>query len=40
VDSRWAKRTAEDLAEEIPGVRDVFNNLRIRSKDRDQPFDT
>ena len=31
VDSRDAKRAAEDCAEEIPGVREVHNQLRIRS---------
>jgi hypothetical protein len=31
VDSRAAKRAAEDLAEDIPGVRDVHNRLRLRS---------
>ena len=32
VDSRQAKRTAEDLAESAPGVRDVHNRLRIRQE--------
>ena len=31
VDSRAAKRAAEDLAETVYGVRDVYNQLRIRS---------
>jgi hypothetical protein len=31
VDSRDDKRRAEDLAESVPGVRDVQNNLRIQS---------
>jgi hypothetical protein len=31
VDSRAAKRAAQDVAEEIPGVRDVHNRLRLRS---------
>jgi hypothetical protein len=31
VDSREAKRAAGDVAEEIPGVRDVHNHLRLRS---------
>ena len=31
VDSRDAKRAAEDVAEEIPAVRDVHNHLRLRS---------
>lgn len=30
VDSRQAKRTAEDLAESVSGVRDVHNRLQIR----------
>ena len=32
VDSRGAKRAAEDLAEETYGVRDVHNQLRVRSQ--------
>jgi hypothetical protein len=31
VDSREAKRAAADVAEDIPGVRDVHNHLRLRS---------
>jgi hypothetical protein len=31
VDSRDAKRAAEDCAEDVPGVREVHNHLRIRS---------
>ncbi len=31
VDSREAKRAAEDCAEDLPGVREVHNQLRIRS---------
>jgi hypothetical protein len=31
VDSRDAKRAAEDCADEIPGVREVHNELRVRS---------
>jgi osmotically-inducible protein OsmY len=31
VDSRAAKREAEDLAEDVPGVREVHNQLRVRS---------
>jgi hypothetical protein len=31
VDSRQAKRRAEDIAESVSGVRDVFNQLRIQS---------
>jgi osmotically-inducible protein OsmY len=30
VDSRWAKRLAEDIAEEVGGVRDVMNHLSVR----------
>ncbi|HSL75987.1 MAG TPA: BON domain-containing protein, partial [Candidatus Limnocylindrales bacterium] len=29
VDSRWAKRLAEDIAEDCGGVRDVMNQLRV-----------
>lgn len=29
VDSRWAKRMAEDIAEDIGGVRDVMNQLSV-----------
>jgi osmotically-inducible protein OsmY len=35
VDSREAKRAAEDLAEDVPGVREVHNQLRIRSHAED-----
>jgi len=28
VESRWAKRLAEDIADSVPGVRDVHNRLR------------
>ena len=31
VDSRWAKRLAEDIAESCGGVRDVMNQLRVPS---------
>lgn len=34
VDDRWEKRMAEDLAEQVPGVRDVQNHLRIGSQTR------
>jgi hypothetical protein len=34
VDSREAKRAAADLADDIPGVRDVHNHLRLRSHAR------
>jgi osmotically-inducible protein OsmY len=34
VDSREAKRTAEDIAEAIPGVREVNNQLRVRHLDQ------
>jgi Flp pilus assembly secretin CpaC len=29
VDDRWAKRTAEELAESVPGVKQVHNQLRV-----------
>ncbi|HEX7347280.1 MAG TPA: BON domain-containing protein [Candidatus Limnocylindrales bacterium] len=29
VDSRWAKRLAEDIAEEVGGIRDVMNHLGV-----------
>jgi osmotically-inducible protein OsmY len=32
VDSRWAKRLAEDIAESSTGVRDVMNQLRVPSE--------
>ncbi len=31
VDSRWQKRLAENIAQDVSGVRDVFNELRVRS---------
>lgn len=31
VDSRDAKRLAEDIAEDVPGVREVHNQLRVRT---------
>ena len=34
VDSREAKRAAEDLAEDCPGVKDVQNNIRVQAKDQ------
>jgi hypothetical protein len=36
VDSRWAKRQAEDIAEGVGGVRDVMNQLSVRSGYRDE----
>ena len=36
VDSRWAKRLAEDIAEEVGGVRDVMNHLSVSSGHGDQ----
>ncbi len=30
VESRWAKRTAEEMAESVSGVTDVLNQLRVR----------
>jgi hypothetical protein len=29
VDSRWAKRIAEEIVETVSGVEDVQNNLRV-----------
>jgi hypothetical protein len=37
VDSRWAKRLAEDLAEDVPGVRDVHNRLRVAAPGQPGP---
>ncbi len=34
VDSRWAKRTAEDTADSVNGVKDVHNQLRIAQSDQ------
>jgi osmotically-inducible protein OsmY len=39
VESRWAKRLAEDIAESCTGVRDVMNQLRVPS-DFDSPQGT
>jgi osmotically-inducible protein OsmY len=36
VDSRYSKRLAEDLAEEVSGVQHVQNNLRIRARGRER----
>lgn len=36
VDTREAKRAAEDLAQGIYGVREVHNQLRIRSRTHDE----
>lgn len=36
VDSRWAKREAEDVADEASGVHDVHNRLRVRDERRGQ----
>jgi BON domain-containing protein len=30
VDDRWQKRLAGDIADDVAGVRDVFNQLRVR----------
>src|SRR5262249_24684607 len=30
VDDRWAKRLAEDIMEDVRGVKDIHNRLRIR----------
>lgn len=35
VDSRAAKRAAEDCAEDIPGVREVHNQIRLRTNAED-----
>ncbi len=42
VDSRWLKRRAEDIVDDISGVRHVQNNLRIKewSDEAQQPGDT
>jgi hypothetical protein len=32
VDSRWAKREAEDLADSVAGVREVHNQLRVKDQ--------
>lgn len=40
VDSRAAKRRAEDIAEDVSGVRHVQNNLRIRQAGVAEPFPT
>lgn len=39
VENRYAKRRAEDLAESVSGVREVQNNLRLRSSSGDAPRD-
>jgi hypothetical protein len=36
VDSRWAKRAAEDVAESVSGVKDVSNNLRVTQSWQEQ----
>lgn len=36
VDSRWAKREAEDVADEASGVRDVHNQIRVSGERRGQ----
>jgi osmotically-inducible protein OsmY len=36
VRDRWDKRQAEDIAEEVSGVRDVHNNIRVRRDERDE----
>lgn len=33
VDSRWAKRRAEDIVDSVAGVKHVQNNLRVESRD-------
>jgi hypothetical protein len=37
VESRWAKRLTEDLADSISGVKDVINQLRINQEPAGQP---
>ena len=37
VDSRQAKRTAEDMADAVPGVRDVLNQLTIQQRQGQSP---
>jgi hypothetical protein len=32
VDTRWEKRLAEDIAEDVFGVKDVQNNLRVQER--------
>lgn len=34
VRDRWDKRRAEDVAEEVSGVRDVHNNIRVQRDER------
>lgn len=36
VADRWQKRRAEDVAEHVRGVRDVFNHLRVARDQREQ----
>jgi osmotically-inducible protein OsmY len=40
VDNRWAKRRAEDCAEQVMGVRDVMNQIRIHRFGEGQARDT
>jgi osmotically-inducible protein OsmY len=35
VSSRWDKRRAEDLVEDVSGVRHVQNNLRVNNSSTD-----
>ena len=37
VDDRFEKRMAEDLAEAVPGVRDVHNRLRVAPQGAERP---
>lgn len=37
VDARMVKRAAEDCADEVRGVRDVHNKLRVKSPDAPRP---
>ena len=34
VDNRWAKRRVEDLAEQVMGVHDVMNQVRVEPSSR------
>jgi osmotically-inducible protein OsmY len=36
VDDRWAKRRAEDCAEQVMGVRDVMNQIRVQGSGEQQ----
>jgi hypothetical protein len=38
VDSRREKRLAEDMAESVPGINQVINQLQVKSKQPGQPW--